>query len=96
MLIDKLFEVGVVVQEPARPVSQKLAGKTFVITGTLKSMSREEAEAAVRELGGKASSSVSKETSYVVAGANAGSKYDKALALGVAILNEEEFGEILA
>ena len=72
----------------------KLSGKTFVITGTLESMSREEAEAKIRALGGKSTSSVSKETSYVVAGENPGSKYDKAQKLGVNVINEGEFLEM--
>lgn len=73
----------------------KLSGQTFVITGTLDSMSREEAEAKVRAHGGKATSSVSKETSYVVAGADPGSKYDKAQKLGVKILDEQEFIDLI-
>ncbi len=70
-------------------------GKTFVLTGTLSSMSRDEAKAKIKSLGGKVSSSVSKETSYVVAGADPGSKYDNALKLGVEILDERQFEEIL-
>ena len=68
-----------------------LAGKTFVFTGELLSMSRDIAKEKVRELGGSVSESVSKKTSYVVAGDATGSKYDKAVALGVTILNEDEF-----
>lgn len=69
----------------------KFAGKTFVFTGTLTTMSREEGEALVRSLGGKTAGSVSKKTSYVVAGENAGSKLDKARELGVTILTESQF-----
>ncbi len=69
----------------------KLADKTFVLTGTLSTMSRDEAKERVRELGGSVSSSVSKATDYVVAGENPGSKYDNAIKLGVKVLDESEF-----
>lgn len=69
----------------------KLSGKTFVLTGTLSEMSRDEAKAKIRKSGGEISESVSKITSFVVAGENPGSKYDKALKLGVKTLNEKEF-----
>ncbi len=71
--------------------TDELAGKTFVLTGTLQSMTRDEASDIIKSKGGKTSSSVSKKTSYVVAGENPGSKLDKAQDLGVIILNEEEF-----
>ena len=73
------------------PKTDELAGKTFVLTGTLQSMTRDEAGDIIKSKGGKTSSSVSKKTSFVIAGENAGSKLDKALALGVIILNEDEF-----
>jgi len=67
------------------------AGKTFVLTGTMESLSRDEAKAKIRALGGEVSSSVSKNTSYVIAGADPGSKFDKAEELGVKILTEQQF-----
>jgi DNA ligase (NAD+) len=72
-----------------------LAGKTFVLTGTLPTMSREDATKAIEELGGKVSGAVSKKTSYVVAGEEAGAKLDKARHLGTPILSEAEFREII-
>ena len=72
-----------------------LEGKTFVFTGALKDFSREEAKAIVEELGGRASSSVSKNTDYVVVGENPGSKYEKAKRLGVKIISEEEFKKMI-
>jgi DNA ligase (NAD+) len=75
----------------ADPASQPLAGQTVVITGTMKQFDRKEMEDLVVKLGGKASGSVSKKTSFVVAGENAGSKLDKAKELGVPVITEEEF-----
>jgi DNA ligase (NAD+) len=78
-------------------VPQTLAGLTFVLTGTLVTlgMTRDEASARLQTMGAKVSSSVSKKTSYVVAGENAGSKYDKAQALGVPVLDEAQLAQIL-
>jgi DNA ligase (NAD+) len=81
--------------EPAEAAAGPLAGRTFVLTGTLETMTREEAAAAIERLGGKVSGSVSKKTSCVVVGADAGSKLDKARALGVATLSEEEFRKLI-
>lgn len=96
-LIERLRKAGVSLSSKKLEVRSKgkLAGKTFVFTGTLAGMSREEAEAKVKALGGKATSSVSKKTDYVVAGAEPGSKYDKAEKLGVKILSEQRFISLL-
>ena len=74
---------------------QPLSGKTFVITGTLASLSREDAEARIAALGGKVTSSVSKKTSYLVVGADPGTKLDKARAIGVSELDEPGFLAII-
>jgi DNA ligase (NAD+) len=81
--------------DPSRAAARLLAGVTVVITGTLESFSRDEAGEAVRQAGGKVTSSVSKKTDFVVAGENAGSKYDKAAELGVPILDEAGFRILL-
>ena len=92
-MLDRLLEHLTLVADEV-PSSGKLSGKTFVLTGTL-SMPREEAEAKIRALGGTAGNSVSKKTSYLVAGESAGSKLEKARELGVQVLNEEEFARML-
>ena len=74
---------------------ERLAGMTFVVTGTLPGMSRTQAEEMIVQNGGKASSSVSKKTSYVLAGEAAGSKLTKAQSLGIPVINEEEFLKML-
>jgi len=91
VLVDELKESGVVTEYVKKTVSDKFAGLTFVLTGTLPTMTRDRAEAMIVERGGKASSSVSKNTSFVLAGEKAGSKLTKAEALGVSIIDEEEF-----
>lgn len=94
--LDKLGTVGVVAQgDEAAPVSDHFAGKAFVFTGALEKFTREEAEALVKRLGGRAAGSVSKQTSYLVAGPGAGSKLAKAEQLGVTVLTEDEFAELL-
>ena len=97
-LIERLAKAGVNMQEqlvqPA-PGEQTLAGKTFVVTGTLQGFSRQDAQQAIEKLGGKVSGSVSKKTDYVVVGENPGSKHEKALQLGVTVLDEEGFIALL-
>ena len=83
-------------EAPQRVPAGPLAGKTFVLTGTLPAMSREAAKARIEAAGGKVAGSVSKKTDYVVAGSDAGSKLDKANALGVAIIDEDALIELLA
>jgi DNA ligase (NAD+) len=78
---------------PAGP--QPLLGKTFVITGTLEAMSREDAQREIESRGGKVTSSVSKKTDYLVVGAEAGSKLEKARALGVQTLDEPAFLQLI-
>lgn len=94
-LMQRLRAVGVNMTEPKKAPppsgSVSLAGKTVVVTGTLETMKRKEAEALVAALGGKASSSVTKSTSFVVAGEKAGSKLTKAQSLGIEVIDEQEF-----
>ena len=94
-LIDELIELGINPKAEERTKTNKLEGKTFVLTGTLSSMTRDEAGDLIKSHGGKTSSSVSKKTSYVVAGENPGSKLDKAQNLGVIILTENDFLEMI-
>lgn len=95
-VIEKLRRAGVKMHmERAQPKATPFAGMTFVFTGELQSYTREEAEALVRSLGGRATSSVSRATTYVVAGPGAGSKLQKALELGIPVLNEEQFLEMV-
>jgi DNA ligase (NAD+) len=99
-IVDKWRAAGVRLAtpgfDPSAASSRLLAGVTVVITGTLPGLTRDEAAEAVRAAGGKVSSSVSKKTNFVVAGENAGSKYDKAVELGLAILDEGGFRALLA
>jgi DNA ligase (NAD+) len=83
-----LIEAGLVTTSTAAPKSELLAGLTFVLTGTLPTMGRDEASALIKAQGGKVSGSVSKKTDYVVAGEAAGSKLTKAQELGVKIIDE--------
>jgi DNA ligase (NAD+) len=98
-LVSKLSEAGVNMATrlpaPGEAAPGPLAGKTFVLTGTLPTMTRDEAAAAIEGRGGKITGSVSKKTSYAVVGADAGTKLEKAQALGIPILNEEEFRKLI-
>jgi len=95
-IIRRLREGGVEFPSSGAPAGGEglLRGKTFVFTGALETMTRDEAQELVRSLGGRASSSVSKKTDYVVAGNNAGSKLTKARSLGVNVISEEEFNRM--
>jgi DNA ligase (NAD+) len=95
-MLERMRDLGVKVIFPQfQEANLKLEGLTFVLTGELESMTREEAKEKIRALGGDVSSSVSKKTDYVVVGENPGSKYDKAKELGVRIINEREFLSII-
>lgn len=91
--IDKILKAGLKIENPKnlQTTSYKLKNLTFVLTGELKSMSRDQAKEKIRSLGENVSESVSKKTNYVVAGENPGSKYERAKHLGIKIINEEEF-----
>jgi DNA ligase (NAD+) len=95
-VVDRLLASGITWPDPA-PISAdgKLAGKSFVLTGTLQALTREAAAEAIVQLGGKVSGSVSKKTQYVVAGADAGSKLKKAEQLGIPVLDEAAFLKLL-
>jgi DNA ligase (NAD+) len=88
-LVERLRKAGLKFEGEKKKRGTKLAGKTFVLTGTLPNLSREEAKKMIEDAGGKVSGSVSKKTDYVVAGSDAGSKLDKAMQLHVAILDED-------
>ena len=94
-LIGRLKAAGVNMEYLEKQVNSNFEGMTFVLTGTLQKFTRQEAGKLVEERGGKAVSSVSKKTTYVVAGENAGSKLTKAQELGIPVLTENEFLEML-
>ena len=96
-IVERLRTFGVLMTAPkrAKATAGKLAGKVFVLTGTLPSLTRDEASALITQAGGKVSSAVSKKTNYVVAGAESGSKLVKAQQLGVAILDEAGLRELI-
>ena len=93
--IELLRNAGVLLDSVEELVDARFAGKVFVLTGTLESFTRDEAAAIIENFGGKSSGSVSKKTSYVVAGSNAGSKLQKAEKLGLEIISEEQFKSML-
>jgi DNA ligase (NAD+) len=96
--IADLRQAGVNMEAPKKQKlegDEKFAGKTFVVTGTLETYTRDEVHELIEQHGGRAASSVSKKTDYLVAGAEAGSKLDKAQKLGVKILSEDDFRQLL-
>jgi DNA ligase (NAD+) len=94
-VIDELLVAGVKPKQPEMKGSDRLIGKIIVVTGTLENFSRQQAGQAIRQAGGKTSSSVSKKTDFVLVGKEAGSKLGKARQLGVEVINEEQFLDIL-
>jgi DNA ligase (NAD+) len=93
--ISKLIKAGVNMEEESKLQSETLVGKVIVVTGTLETMGRKEIEELIEAHGGKTSGSVSKKTSFVVAGENAGSKLEKAKTLGVPVISEQELLELI-
>jgi len=93
-LVERLGEAGLAFKGQKKQRGTKLAGKTFVLTGTLTKHTRDEAKKMIEDAGGKVTGSVSKKTDYVVAGADAGSKLDKAKELGVAVIDEKEMEKL--
>jgi len=94
-VIDELLATEVKPEQTKTRRSEKLAGKTIVVTGTLEGFTRQQIEQAIRQAGGKSSSSVSKKTDFVLTGENPGSKVDKARKLGVKVIDEKQFLELL-
>ena len=95
-LVDRLRHAKLTLKGEKKERGTKLAGKTFVLTGTLAHFTRDEAKKLIEDAGGKVTGSVSKKTDYVVAGTDAGSKLDKARELGVAVIDEKEMEKLLA
>jgi DNA ligase (NAD+) len=94
-LVDRLREAGLTMSGQKKQRGTKLAGKTFVLTGTLAHFTRDKAKKLIEDAGGKVAGSVSKKTDYVVAGADAGSKLDKAKELGVKVIDEKEMHSLI-
>ena len=95
-LIEKMLGAGISIQYPENTQeSEELKGQTFVFTGGLESLTRDEAAQLIENHGGRTTSSVTKKTTYVVVGKDPGSKHDKALALGIEILTEDEFKKLI-
>jgi DNA ligase (NAD+) len=95
-LVERLGQAGLAFKGKKKERGTKLAGKTFVLTGTLAKYTRDEAKKMIEDAGGKVAGSVSKKTDYIVAGADAGSKLDKAKELGVAVIDEKEMEKLVA
>ena len=94
--LERLKKAGVNTEDSGvEIIDERFAGKTFVLTGTLENFTRDEAGDIIEKFGGKVSSTVSKKTSYVVAGEAAGSKLTKANELGIPVLSEQEFMEMI-
>jgi len=94
--LQRLDKLGIkLIKEKERKINPKIKGKTFVFTGALETITRERAEELIRELGGDVSSSVSKNVDFGVVGSEPGSKYDRAKKLGVKIISEKEFLEMI-
>jgi DNA ligase (NAD+) len=94
-LVEQLRKAGLTFTGNKKERGTKLAGKTFVLTGTLSRYSRDEAKKMIEDAGGRVSGSVSKKTDYVVAGTDAGSKLDKAKELGVEVVGENEMEALI-
>jgi len=94
-VVDQLLAAGVRPEQPKTERSDRLAGKTIVVTGTLENFSRQQAEQAIRQAGAKPSGSVSKKTDFVLAGQNPGSKLEKARELGIGVIDEKQFLELI-
>jgi DNA ligase (NAD+) len=95
-VIEQLLSVGLVLEVEQSQINPALVGKTFVLTGTLPTMSRDQAKLLLENAGAKVAGSVSAKTSYVVAGEEAGSKLEKAEQLGVPVIDEAELLKLLA
>jgi DNA ligase (NAD+) len=94
-VIEQLLIAGVTLEKPAKASSDKKADKAVVITGTLEGFTRQQAQEQLQQRGYKVTSSVSKKTDFVLAGKNPGSKLEKAISLGVKVIDEQEFLDIL-
>src|SRR5437667_3891592 len=94
-VVDELRAAGLTLKGKKKERGTKLTGKTFVLTGTLANYSRDEAKKMIEDAGGKVAGSVSKKTDYVVAGADAGSKLDKAKELGIPAIDEQEMEKLV-
>ena len=94
--IDRLLRAGIKLTEMESQASEKLSGKTFVLTGTLENYTRSDAKKQIEALGGRVASAVSKSTDFVLMGKDPGSKAEKAKTLGIKIIDEAEFNEMIS